>query len=314
MTSSPGLPYCREATTNRDWLEWNGVSCSNFKLDRLWHDVQSVLAGRWEHLIRVFVKQEPHKKAKVVEKRWRLIMASSLSVQLVWHMLFSYQNDLEIKNAYHIPSQQGVVLVNGGWKRYRQQWLAKGLTCGLDKSAWDWTCASWLLDADLEFRFRSGSGRRMIEWRQLAREMYDRMFVDPVLVLSNGTMWRQVVPGVMKSGCVNTISTNSHCQVFVHFLTCFEQGISPFPVCVACGDDTLQAAEHCADISVYHKFGVKVKSASDDMEFVGHEITSHGPHPLYMAKHVKKLRYVSEEILPQYFDAMARMYVHTRYF
>lgn len=314
MTSSPGIPYCREATSNRTWLGFNGLICDPFKLERLWQDVLRVKRGEWEHLIRVFVKQEPHKNAKAVEGRWRLIMASSLCVQVVWHMLFDFQNDLEIQYAYHIPSQQGIVLTGGGWARYRQQWEHRGLTQGLDKSAWDWTCSKWLLDMDLQFRFRCGSGGDMGNWFKLASEMYDRMFVDPILVLSDGTMWKQVVPGVMKSGCVNTISTNSHCQVFVHFMVAKVQGIDPNPVCVACGDDTLQHPDHVTDIARYEQFGVRVKSASDAMEFVGHEFVRQGPQPLYMAKHVKRVRYVTDDILPQYFDAMARMYVHTRYF
>lgn len=139
MTSSPGYPYQKEAPTNGDWLKWNGVQCDRMQVERLWYDVQLVLTDQWDHIIRVFVKQEPHKISKIAEKRWRLIMASSLCVQLAWHMLFDYMNDLEIANPYDIPSQQGIVLVAGGWKTFRRQWESKGYTCGLDKSAWDWT-------------------------------------------------------------------------------------------------------------------------------------------------------------------------------
>lgn len=314
MTSSPGLPYLREAPTNGEWLEWDGFVSSEFKLDRLWSDVCRVMSNDWEHLIRVFVKQEPHKKSKVDERRWRLIMASSLPVQVLWHMLFSYMNDREIEQSYYIPSQQGIVLVEGGWKLYRSQWDTLGLTQGLDKSAFDWTCPWWALRLDLDFRRRMGSGSGMAEWTDLAGVLYHHMFESPILVVSDGTAWQQVVPGVMKSGCVNTISTNSHVQVMVHLLVSEDIGVSPYPLCRACGDDTLQHPKHCCDVEYYRNYGIMVKSASDSIEFVGHEFTKTGPHPLYMAKHMKKLRYVKDEHVGQYLDSMARMYVHTRYF
>lgn len=314
MTSSPGIPYMKEKPTNRDWLEFDGLFCSELKLKRLWHDVQTVVTGEWESLIRVFIKQEPHKKAKVLEKRWRLIMASSLPVQVLWHMLFDFMNDKEIDQAYFIPSQQGMVPVGGGWKVFRRQWVDKGLTQGLDKSAWDWTCPYWALMLDLEFRRRMGSGARMGEWFTIAERLYEEMFKHPRIVTSDGVVWEQCFPGIMKSGCVNTISTNSHCQVMIHLLVCFDEGVNHMPLCVACGDDTLQHADHCTNIEAYHKYGVMVKSASDSIEFMGHEFTESGPHPLYMAKHMKKVRYIPENIVAQYLDSMARMYVHTRYF
>lgn len=314
MSSSPGVPYMREAPTNGEWLKSDGINFDPFQMKRLWYDVNLVLQDKWEHLIRVFVKQEPHKRAKVQEGRWRLIMASSLPVQIVWQMLFKYQNDLEIKNAYNIPSQQGFTMIGGDWKLYRQSWVSAGKTVGLDKSAWDWTVPHWLLMADLEFRCRMARGSRLDDWYQLARVMYRHMFEEAKLVISDGTIYKQTVPGIMKSGCLNTISTNSHGQVMIHLLATNVMGVSPYPLCSACGDDTLQTPEQSWDVGAYSRYGVVVKSASESIEFVGHEFTASGPAPLYMEKHFKKLEYVSEEILGQYLDSMARMYVHTRYF
>lgn len=314
MTSSPGYPYSQEATTNGLWLKWNGLECDEIQKLRLWHDVKLVLADEYEHIIRVFVKQEPHKKSKIEEKRWRLIMASSLPVQVAWHMLFFKLNDLEIKQAYHIPSQQGIVMIGGGWKLFSKSWSERGLTCGLDKSAWDWTAPMWTLNTDLELRRRLGRGSRMSEWLSLAKTLYRHMFEDPKLLLSDGSLYQQIVPGVMKSGCVNTISTNSHAQVFVHIAVCIDLGLDPYPLPVCCGDDTLQHDSHVRDLSAYRKYGVVVKSASTTMEFVGHEFREEGPYPLYFLKHLKKLQYVTDEVLPQYLDSMARMYVHTPYY
>jgi len=314
MTSSPGYPYCRESPRNGDWLEYNGVECSGAKLERLWFDTQLVLSGSWENYLKAFVKSEPHKLSKVEEGRWRLIMAASLPVQMAWHMLFDYQNDVEIKKAYYIPSQQGLKLPGGHWKLYREQWLTAGYNCGLDKSAWDWTAPYWALKLDLEFRYRMGRGRSMADWRVIAEVLYHQMFNDPTIILSDGTLWRQTVPGIMKSGCVTTISTNSHMQVMLHLLACWEVGVSIHPLPVACGDDTLQTLAQSSDLHAYTKYGVVVKQASEGLEFVGHDFLETGPQPVYMFKHIKKLGFVTDEILPQYLDSMARMYVHTPHF
>lgn len=315
MTSSPGIPYMREATSNGEWLKWNGFEADHFQLARLWHDVKLVFDGKAGPLyLRTFIKQEPHKISKVMEKRWRLIQASPLAEQVCWSMLFKYHNDREIAKSYFIPSQHGIKLVGGGWKRYRSQWQTLGLEYGLDKSAWDWTMPYWAICLDLEFRRRMGVGSQLGQWHKLATMLYDRMFKDAILVTSDGSMWRQTVPGVMKSGCFNTISTNGHGQSMIHCCVCYDEGLAVEPMCKSCGDDTLSAARHVHNISAYTKYGVIVKSASESLEFVGHEFTSSGPHPLYMAKHLKKIQYVTEENIAQYLDSMARMYIHTRYF
>lgn len=305
MQSSPGMPYMKEAPTNGKWLKWNGVLYDEMQANRLWHDVKLVLADDWDHLIRVFIKQEPCKTHKAKEGRWRLIMASSLPVQVAWHMLFDYMNDLEIKECYNIPSQHGLVMVGGGWKDYLRSWKNQGLTVGLDKSAWDWTAPFWTFEWDLDFRYRMGRGKRMEEWYRLAKLMYRHMFEEAVIQLSDGTLLRQMVPGIMKSGCVNTISTNGHAQVMLHCVVA-EEARKPYePYPKTCGDDTLEHPMHTEDLELYSQYGVVVKSVSEDLEFVGHQFTDNGPHPLYMSKHLKKLLYSSDEILPEYFDAMA---------
>lgn len=313
MTSSPGIPYMKEAPTNGKWLKWDGILCDSLQLERLWYDVQKVKEPKFDLLLRVFIKQEPHKKRKAMEDRWRLIMAAPLSVQVAWQMCFRYMNDLEIEEAYHLPSQQGIVLVSGGWRQYQQQWKEQGQTCGMDKSAWDWTAPRWALALDLEFRKRMCNQGMNIAWEQISALLYHQMFDNPILVLSDGTAYRQVVPGVMKSGCVNTISTNSHCQVFIHIAVAltFKIPLKPLPRCV--GDDTLCTQEQSPGgiISHYDTFGVILKSISDTLEFVGREFTDDGPIPMYIGKHVVKAQHVKEKDLPMYLDSMAREYCHS---
>lgn len=228
-SSSPGYPYMRESPTIGEWLGWNGVWYDPIKIERLWFDVQQVLARDYDMYLRCFIKSEPHKIEKVKENRWRLIMASPLCVQMVWHMMFSYQNDLEIREAYNIPSQQGFVPVNGGWQQYLAQWKQKGYDTGLDKKAWDWNAPGWLIFMELEFRFRMGRGAKMDLWYEIARWLYHCMFVNPKIILSSGLVIQQLFAGIVKSGCVNTISLNSHCQVLVHIGVCIRTRVCIYP-------------------------------------------------------------------------------------
>lgn len=310
-SSSPGYPYMRESPTNGEWLGFDGAWYDEYKLEVLWFDCQKVLRGEWELILRAFVKAEPHKKSKAEANRWRLILASPLCVQVVWHMMFDYGNDKEIEKAYWIPSQQGMVLVNGGWKQFYKLWTGLGYDCGLDKSAWDWTVPGWMFEDDLELRHRLGRGNRMGEWRTICDRLYNEMFVRPLVVLSNGTLWRQLYPGVMKSGCVNTISTNSHCQAILHLHACFVQGVQWWPLPACCGDDTLQRLSQASDITAYSRYGPVVKSASEGLEFMGHEFLVTGPVPLYSGKHVCNLFYQDSGNIGQYLESMARMYAHS---
>lgn len=308
MKSSPGWPYLCEATTNGNFLGWNQIDFDPLKIERLWFDVRTYLENPVQITLFCFVKLEPHKISKIRENRWRLIMASPIHVQVVWTMLFGYQNDLEIQQCYHIPSQQGVILPGGGWKLFLEQWRSRGYDTGLDKSAWDWTFPYWLIELDLDFRRRMGRGAKMGSWWEIASKLYNDMFVNPWVLLSNGAFYEQVYPGVMKSGCVNTISSNSHAQVMVHILVAASTGSPMYPLPVCCGDDTLQRKDQATDLEAYERFGAIVKSASEGLEFVGHEFISCGPVPLYLGKHLVKSFHVDDRNVSDYFDSMCRMY------
>lgn len=313
MNSSPGYPYCKLAATNREYLGFNGLFMDEDKVNMLWHDVRSIFEGvDVDFMLRVFIKPEPHTIDKINEGRFRLIMASPLCYQIVWHMLFDSLNDLEIEKTYDIPSQQGLILPMGEWKHFLRQWKSRGYDTGLDKRAWDWTAPYWLIEMELEFRLRMGRGSRMEEWHVLAVKMYRMMFAESKLILSDGSVYHQTVPGVMKSGCVNTISANSHMQVMIHILACWDQGISIHPLPVCCGDDTLQRMEQAIDLTSYAKYGALVKTASAGLEFVGHEFLQEGPIPIYHEKHLCKALSVPDDILPDYIDSMCRMYCKNR--
>nr|UCR92585.1 MAG: RNA-dependent RNA polymerase [Solemoviridae sp.] len=312
--SSPGIPYCREYTTNGEWLKWDGLRADPIQLQRLWYDVNDVFKGVYDIKYRVFLKMEPHKIKKCLDKRWRLIVAAPLCVQVAWHMLFDYQNDLQIQIAIRLPSQQGITLYGGDWKRYYASWIQSGLTCSLDKSAWDWTAPHWALNLDLEFRYRLSRGRLKQQWREIAQRLYDDMFVSPTLVTTDGYIFQQMYPGIMKSGCVNTISTNSHCQVFLHLLVADVLGIPDYPNPACLGDDTLNSLYHVTPecVEVYKTYGIQIKTVNEMMEFAGHVFKETGPVPAYRMKHMMKFSHQPDDLLEEYLNTMCRLYVKDR--
>lgn len=315
-SSSPGWPFSNEATTIGDFLKFDGLFFCDQAVQRLWFHVQELIQGNVSEVVfSVFIKDEPHKPSKIESGRYRLILASPLPFQVLWHMLFDYQNDAEVQNSLYLPSQQGISLVHGGWKQYLKLWESRGYNVGLDKTAWDWTVPWWKLRIDLEHRAQCIVGGNKSEWYTLASRMYLMAFGNPILLMPNGDQWKQQYPGIMKSGLVNTIATNSKMQIVDHILVTRRASLPLYPLPVACGDDTLQCDEQ-VNIEHYRALGAIIKSASAGLEFVGHEFGWSGPQPLYLEKHLFGARYVSEnkELMVQYLTSMLAMYAHSPHF
>lgn len=306
--ASPGHPYMFEKSTIGEWLGFDGAEFNTYQVERLWSHVLDLMrAPEIDCLWRVFIKQEPHKEHKIRQKRYRLIMCPPLHVQVLWQMLFSEQNGREIDQAYYIPSQQGLMLPYGHWKLFYDQWKSQGVTWGTDAVAWDWNLPGWVFQLDLAFRKRQTRGKRTDDWMHQAAKLYRNAFRDCKIALSSGRVFQQQHWGIMKSGCVNTISTNSHGGVMYHVIYCYETGASLYPLPKCVGDDKLVAEEHAAHLEVYEKYGNYIKSVSPNLEFVGHEFTGEGPRPMYFGKHVFNLLYAKPELVLDILDSYLRM-------
>lgn len=318
MTSSPGYPYCLEKPTIGEWLGWDGLRMDAMKVDRLYYDCQAFIGGSLDSFYRVFVKSEPHTKAKAEVGRWRLIVCPPLYEQVTWTVWFGQGNDKEIETTGQTPSMQGMKLCQGDWKDHNRLFRQKGYDTPMDKTAWDWTAhIEWIM-LDLELRDRLMTAETDVKrwWRQVASRLYERAFNHPRLLLSNGSVWEQQYPGIMKSGCVNTISTNSHCQLFVHVHACLRVGRSPFPAPVAVGDDTLGTFNNQVTPCEYSLSAVLVKPMKKgEVQFVGHDFDpafGAPPVPAYNAKHVFRYLEIAEQNLKEFLESMVYLYAHER--
>nr|AEI55852.1 P1-P2 fusion protein [Brassica yellows virus] len=222
--------------------------------------------------IRLFVKGEPHKQAKLDEGRYRLIMSVSLVDQLVARVLFQNQNKREIALWRAIPSKPGFGLSTDEQVLDFVKGLARqvGTTTSevvtnwkdyltpTDCSGFDWSVADWMLQDDMIVRNRLTIDLNPVTER--LRSCWLRCISNSVLCLSDGTLLAQTHPGVQKSGSYNTSSSNSRIRVMAAFHTGAAWAM-------AMGDDALES--NPADLAAYKRLGFKVE-VSGQLEFCSH--------------------------------------------
>lgn len=218
--------------------------------------------------------------------------------QIVDQMLFGDYNNILYENSSMGTVKAGWNVTQGGWKVMPK--------CGisLDKTAWDWTVKPWLLQMCLEFRRMKLKADPEDRWFKLAQWRYAALFDEARFVLPSGAILKQANPGVMKSGCVNTIIDNSLMQQILHLRVAHEMGIDPGWIW-SLGDDTRQSIpegrmEYLERIG---QFSV-VKEATTNCEFAGYRFDKGYIEPLYKGKHA----FVMLHCDPNIQDDIARSY------
>nr|QIJ56914.1 RNA-directed RNA polymerase [Scaphoideus titanus sobemo-like virus 1] len=290
-TSSPGYPYMLRHVNNGQFFSCKDGVPSQERLDAVWSMVQQRLLKGDADPIRLFVKPEAHSEKKLKSEKYRLISSVSVVDQIIDHMLFGDLNDVMIENWIHIPNKPGWAPFGGGWRFIpKETWVAT------DASSWDWTVQPWLLELALEFRKRQcvNLTRR---WEELANWRYACLFRDPLFVTTAGHMFRQKQPGVMKSGCVNTIADNSVMQVLLHLRVCAELG-QKMTYLFTMGDDRLQ--EPVEDPKSYYEMTSQfciLKSVAHVNEFAGFRFRGKWVEPVHKAKHAYNILHMEDSVV-----------------
>nr|QZZ63365.1 hypothetical protein [Leuven Luteo-like virus 1] len=312
MDSSPGYPYTEQAMTNGQWLRVTGIrDYDPIRVRMLWYDVQAILAGEMEHIFRVFVKDEPHKKEKADANRWRLIIASSLPMQMIWRMLFKHQNEWLNAQCWELPSSHGMVFCYGGWRRFKSVCKTRGLIYSSDVSGWDINVPGWIFDCVKELRKRWGGPP---DWMRTIDLVYDDAYKNSKLYFSNGIIVQQLFGGFMKSGLFNTITDNSLGGGFLHIVASLRSG-QPVGNWIVTGDDMMRQYMSDTYLDQLLPLGVRLKEYSRNLDFMGMNFDDK-PKPNYFQKHIVKCA-TSPEHLGEILDAYARLYcfdpVHDNY-
>nr|UUJ35547.1 polyprotein [Rice yellow mottle virus] len=184
--------------------------------------------------VRLFVKNEPHPRKKLLERRFRLISSVSLVDQLVERMLFGPQNNTEISTWWQWPSKPGMGLLTPEqirlvWDDVFQKHQAHP-AAEADISGFDWSVQDWELWSDLAIRINRGNFQGNLRRAAISRYY---CFMNSVFQLSDGTLIQQELPGLMKSGSYCTSSTNSR-------IRCLMAELIGSPWCIAMGDDSVE--------------------------------------------------------------------------
>lgn len=247
--SSPGVPWVKLAQTNQALFSSDisrglvysalvtrirkVLSYSTSELNGM-TPMQLVQLGLRDP-IKVFIKKEPHKVAKLRDGKLRIISNVSIVDQLLERILCGKQNKLEIALWKSCPSKPGMGLHDEGMQELyscvtsAQQVSAKAET---DVSGWDWSVPHWLIQFDFESRSalyhapKGGLLDRLLMFQSHA-------ISNKVFALSDGTLLQQLVPGVQASGSYNTSSSNSRMRVGLAWLIGAEWVI-------AMGDDDVE--------------------------------------------------------------------------
>lgn len=309
-TSSPGWPLCKEASTIGDWLyPGKTFDPDPARLSMLWNLVQTVFDGTYEHFFKVFIKPEAHKAEKAADRRWRLILASSLPVQIAWHMAVGHLERSFLKEQPFIPPSYAESFFAGSWKRFKESCLQKQINWATDKSAWDWNSPGWVYSACKELRIRLTAGGTE-EWLRVLDWLYDDAYVSSKILLATGHVYKQSEPGLMKSGLVVTISDNSLGQDFVDMAAQLSVGERPCLKRVT-GDDVLQVRppDPLAYLKRLESFGCKVKQHATTLEFMGFDLNGEIT-PIYPHKHIWNISHQQDEFLEPVLDAYLRLYAN----
>lgn len=292
MNSIPGAELCRFGSTNGEVFQWDGMACNEERLAMVYLFVKSRIDelenGPVAGPIKVFVKQEEHKKSKVDEGRWRLISSVSLVDTLVDRMLFPGLYDRAVAGAYSgSPIAVGWSFLRGGYAYITDQ-ISRPLA--VDMSSWDWTVQQWMVKSwhDIFERFNVCPSER---WRSVWLNRVKALFRS-TFHLPSGTILTQKYYGIVKSGSWFTLVGNSILQLLVD-----EVISSKFPG--ACkgfryfmGDDTIKEEHDIPDadyLAELGKLGLVAKMCTREFEFCGFRLDA--VMPLYKERHIWRLNY-----------------------
>lgn len=234
--STPGIPLCVIAKENKDILDDPETTkllvslvvlrlqrLAKLPLDASYEDRYASLRDRLVDLVRVFVKLEPHRKGKVIAKRWRLICSISLVDQMVERVIWHMQAKREILRWDQIPSKPGMGSSDDQIASlYLQVESLKGIMrestdhpplVDRDAIASDMQLKEWLLFSAqtsclIEYDFPVDS-----DFVRIAHARH-KLATRPVFMLSNGVVLTTKLAGLMLSGRYVTSFHNSRGYVF----------------------------------------------------------------------------------------------------
>jgi hypothetical protein len=316
MDSSPGYPLSDLANTNAELVSKHGDLLFNLVLDRInklceleeynQSDLRDYILNGYTDPIRIFIKVEPHKRKKILLRRYRIISSVSVIDQVVDRVLFGDQCNSETFNWPKTPSKSGTGLSTDEQQRMLYVVLKKlcDKLVTSDVSGWDWnfkewqywaeyirTLMVWGYDFDTAYDYAYSPNFKTMP-KVLKVAWYRTKFLSyNYFGLSNGELLTHGPPGIQKSGSLKTLSTNSAQRALLAMLI-FDEDANTM------GDDAIEAwhREQFKDtefISAYLEWGfiltdVKLVVNDEPLDFCSHQIYEDRAVPVNQIKMVFK--------------------------
>nr|UHS71495.1 MAG: hypothetical protein 2 [Sobelivirales sp.] len=228
--STPGVPLVAIAKSNAELLDGPHrrlVEDAVYELlvqigestpmELMAKDVKSLLTEKLMFPAKVFVKNEPHKRAKLVQRRFRVIWVQSLILQIAERVMFGPAATVEINDWANLSAKPGMGQTDGDFSII--QAAMRKMTEGsrlfdTDVSGWDLTLKFFMLIA-FSYIHCLISGFRKDSWGW--RVTFGLVVVQSRLVytLPDGTVWSAVTRAGQYSGRYTTSYGNTKMRVFI---------------------------------------------------------------------------------------------------
>jgi len=207
-------------------------------------------------------------------EKWRFVNSESLVDQMTERLLFSTQDEAEIRLWSVTPSKPGMGLTDEHAEMLMDYARKNELGMKSDCSGWDNTVPRQLLDADVEMRVRLAIDPAD-GWVRAVRAR-NVISCRRVMELSDGTLVVRRVPGGMASGRKVTSSSNSRMRALVGAVLAAKFEYVPGGMFM--GDDAVERVPPRCQKSVAQyaasALGVKLSEAEpcspDDFQFCSH--------------------------------------------
>jgi hypothetical protein len=237
--------------------------------------------------VRVFVKQEPHKKTKLILGRQRLISSVSLVDNIVERVLHSLLNKHWVSVWDKIPAKPGIGFQDRDVNVIRDNVGSMEDPAALDASHFDWSVNGFYFDWDADFRSEQLCLRKD---DALNVALHNRAYCLSLSVFqcSNGTLVEQVDRGIQLSGSYTTSSSNSNIRNMASLLV----DIDGHPISM--GDDGLDSMYNVDAPKIYYDvcgFNVKMyeRINKGNFEFCSHLYTPNNCYGLNIEKALMNL-------------------------
>ena len=201
-----------------------------------------------------FHKMEPTPKRKIDNGKARGVTASSIVDQVVEKILFGPQDSVELKHWRTIPSKPGAGMSDDDAAAIWNYVKDNGIDCCSDVANWDECVQQWMHDADARIRIMLNN-QPDEEWSNAVRYV-SFLIGHRLTMLSDGRIFRRIVPGSQQSGRKITSSENSRIRALMAMILSIK--LDYRFAAITMGDD---AGEHLPDRiteEVYHQEMLKL--------------------------------------------------------